>query len=300
MRQSIYNMDMDSLTKITLVWDLYTQGVPKQRIAQELSIGRATVHRWIDSVKHYGTLAFFLDAYQMAKKGERVKRKVNPIVKQWVWQLREEHRQCCGQKIQYHLEQEYRLRLGVKTIYQILKEKYQLRTKWKKNQPRGPVPHASGPQEVVQMDTVDFGEIFAFTGVDIYSKEADIMLRPSLTSHDGLVFLETAMRRRFHDHVALLQTDGGPEFKEEFKDNVGRFADRHRVARPYKKNEQAYIESFNRSLRKECLGWGSYLPRDLPVLEKEIADYLVYYHQTRPHLSLNMQTPVEFLRLSHI
>lgn len=293
-------MDMDALTKIVLVWDLHTQGVPKLRIAQELGIGRATVYRWLEGVKEYGTVAFFLDAYQMAKRGEREKRKVNPLVKRWVWTLREQHRQCCGQKIQHHLWEERHLHLGVKTIYKILGEKYQLRTRWKKNQARGPVPHATKSQEVVQMDTVDFDEIFAFTGIDIYSKEADVVLRPSLTSHDGLVFLETAMTRRFHTHVALLQTDGGPEFKDEFTDNVHRFADRHRIARPYKKNEQAYIESFNRSLRKECLGWGSYTPTDLPMLEKEIAEYLVYYHHTRPHLSLDMQTPEEFLRLSHI
>lgn len=293
-------MDMDSLTKISLVWDLSTQGVPKLRIAQELGVSRATVYRWIGGVQEYGTLAFFLDAYQIAKKGARAKRKVNPLVKRWVWTLREEHRQCCGQKIQYHLEQEHHVRLGVKTIYQILGEKYQLRTRWKKNKVRGPVPHATRPQEVVQMDSVDFGDLFAFTGIDIYSKEVDVVLRPSLTSHDGVIFLETAMRRRFHGHVSLLQTDGGPEFEDEFTDNVHRFADRHRVARPYKKNEQAYIESFNRSLRKECLGWGTYSPTDIPMLEQELSDYLVYYHHTRPHLSLNMQTPDAFLRLSHI
>lgn len=120
----------------------------------------------------------------MAKKGERKKRKVDPIVKRWVWKLREKHRQCCGQKIQYHLQEEHNLRLGVKTIYKILSEKYTLRSRWKKNQVPGPVPHASKPREVVEMDSVDFGEVFAFTGVDIYTKDADVLLRPSLTSND--------------------------------------------------------------------------------------------------------------------
>gem|GEM_PF-4538370 len=32
---------------------------------------------------------------------------------------------------------------------------------------------------------------------------------------------------------------------------------RPRTGRPYKKNEQAYIESFNRIFRKEYLGWNS-------------------------------------------
>jgi len=92
-------------------------------------------------------------------------------------------------------------------------------------------------------------------------------------------------------HTELLQTDGGPEFKGEFKRNVFTFANRFRVARPYKKNEQSYIESFNRSLRKECLGWGNYHPKDIPEMNKDLEEYLGYYHTKRVHLSLNMQTP---------
>lgn len=293
-------MDVNSLTKISLVWELTCEDVPKLHIANRLDIGRATVYRWIDGIKRYGELNLFLEAYQVAKKGERAKRKVNPLVKRYVWELREKHRGCCGQKIQYHLNKERGIYLGVKTIYKILFEKYKLRTRWKKNMARGPVPRAKKPREVVQMDTVDFGEVFAFTGIDIYTKEPDVMLTPSLTSKDGLVFLETSMERKFDGHVNLLQTDGGHEFKDEFRKNVGRFSDRYRVARPYKKNEQAYIEAFNRSLRKECLGWGKYNPRDIPSLAKEVNEYLIYWREIRPHLSLNMQTPQEFSRLSHI
>jgi transposase InsO family protein len=74
------------------------------------------------------------------------------------------------------------------------------------------------------------------------------------------------------------------------------FADRFRVARPYKKNEQSYIENFNRSLRKECLGWGKYTQRDIPALESEISEYLEYYHNRRVHLSLGLKTPNEVLK----
>ncbi|PIP74366.1 MAG: hypothetical protein COW87_04170, partial [Candidatus Levybacteria bacterium CG22_combo_CG10-13_8_21_14_all_35_11] len=81
-----------------------------------------------------------------------------------------------------------------------------------------------------------------------------------------------------------------------FRLNVFKYADRFRVARPYKKNEQSYIESFNRSLRKECLGWSKYKQNDISSLEKELSDYLMYYHNKRPHMSLNMMTPNEFLK----
>ena len=91
----------------------------------------------------------------------------------------------------------------------------------------------------------------------------------------------------------MIQTDGGPEFKDEFKKNVLRFTDRHRVARPYKKNEQSYIESFNRSLRKECLGWIKYKRSQVTELNGMVLNYLDRYHYHRPHISLGMRPPLE-------
>jgi transposase len=290
---------VQTTTKIILVSELDKAGMKRVRIADEIGIGRATLYRWLGGIERAGSVEGFIDQYLSAKKGKRTKRKVDGYLKRLVYDLREENNDCCGQKIAHYLDRDYGIKLGVITIYKILKEKYQLRSKWKKNKVRGPVPEASKPREVIQMDTVDLGEIFAFNGVDIFTKEVDIVLRPSLTSHDGLVSLKTSMKRRFDGYSDLIQTDGGPEYKDEFKTNVLRFTKRHRVARAYKKNEQSYIESFNRSLRKECVGWYKYKISQLTDLKNEVEDYLKYYHTKRAHLSLNMQTPEEF-RLSHI
>lgn len=283
-----------NLTKITIAWEMYEAGVPKAHIASKLGINRETIHIWIKEITEVGLLEF-LDQYTQAKKGERSKRKIDGLLKARIYKLREDYRDCCGQKIRKFLFDEYGITLSTTTIYKILGEKYKLRSKWKKNQIRGSVPEADNPREVIQMDTVDFGAIFAFTGVDIFSKEVNVKLYPSLTAKDGLDFLKSSFDSRFH-HTQLLQTDGGPEFKAEFKQHVFDYADRFRVARPYKKNEQSYIESFNRSLRKECLGWSKYRVDDLPSLTRELTDYLVYYHTKRPHMSLGMKTPERFLK----
>lgn len=287
-------MDVQQLTKITLAWELFEQDIPQTRIADKLGVNRDTVRLWIKGVKEYG-LFEFMDQYLHAKKGERKKRKADGLLKSRIFRLRMENRDCCGQKIKEFLFEDYGISLSHTTIYRILGEKYQLRSKWKKNQLRGPIPEADGPREVIQMDTVDFGQLFAFTGVDIFTKEASVKLYPSLTAKDGLDFLKSSFQERFN-HTQLLQTDGGPEFKAEFRSHVFDYADRFRVARPYKKNEQSYIESFNRSLRKECLGWSKYSKSDLPELERELTDYLVYYHNRRPHMSLQMKTPNQFLK----
>lgn len=290
---------MQNITKIALTCELSTEGVAKSHIAKKLDIGRATLYRWLAGIRETGDLELFIDHYLAAKKGPRQKRKVDGLLKARIWFLREKYRNCCGQKIQYFLKEDYGISLGIKAIYKILREKYTLRTRWKKNQKRGPVPEAEKPREVLQIDTVDFGEVFAFSGIDIFTREADVILRPSLTSYDGLVFLKTAMRRRFDSFVEIIQTDGGSEFEDEFSAHVLEYAKYHRIARPYKKNEQAFIEAFNRSLRKECLGWGKYKAKEIPVLTKEVEDYLEYYHDVRPHISLGMRPPQDY-RLSHI
>lgn len=287
-------MDVLNLTKITIAWELFESGVPKAHIASKLGVGRETVHLWIKEIIEVDLLEF-LDQYTKAKRGERAKRKIDGLLKARIYHLREEYRECCGQKIREFLILEYGIELSTTTIYKVLGEKYKLRSKWKKNQARGPIPEAEKPREVIQMDSVDFGEIFAFTAVDIFSKEISVRLYPSLTAKDGLDFLNFSFNNKFN-HTQLLQADGGPEFKAEFRSNVFHYADRFRVSRPYKKNEQSYIESFNRSLRKECLGWSKYQAKDIPDLEKELQDYLEYYHTKRPHMSLNMKTPERFLK----
>lgn len=247
-------MEVIQITKITLVWELYEQRVPKSHIAKQVGVNRDTVHEWIRGIETHTTgLLGFLKDYEDAKKGERAKRKVNGLLKARIYRLREENRQCCGQKIQEYLFGEFGIHLSTTTIYDILSEKYKLRSKWKKNIKRGSVTQATRPREVIQMDTVHFGMVFAFTSVDTFAKDVSVKLYPTLTSTDGKDFLTHSFQSRFH-HTELLQTDGGPEFKGEFKKNVFTYAERFRVARPYKKNEQSYIESFNRSLRKECLG----------------------------------------------
>ncbi|KKQ65408.1 MAG: hypothetical protein US86_C0011G0007 [Candidatus Daviesbacteria bacterium GW2011_GWA2_38_24] len=285
-------MNVNQLTKITLAWELFESGIPKTHIADRLEINRDTVRLWIKAIEEVGLIQF-LEDYTNAKKRERVKRQVDPILKRRVWEIREREMDCCGQKIQYFLEKEHGVTIALSKIYEILSEKYVIKSKWKKNQLRGLIPQACKPREVIQMDTIDFGDIFAFTAVDIYSKEADVVLAPELKSHYGEIFLDTCMQRRFNLHSDMIQTDGGHEFKDKFKAKVYQYTDRFRIARPYKKNEQAYIESFNRTVRKECLGWDKYKADQIPELTKLVEIFLNRYHYHRPHISLGMKPPLQ-------
>ncbi len=127
---------------------------------------------------------------------------------------------------------------------------------------------------------------------DIFSREADILVAPELTAKFGLDFLYQSMGRRFGGYVNLLQTDGGPEFKADFQSKAHLFCNRHRIAWPYWKNEQSYIESFNRTVRKECLGWQKCRIQDLAECQNKVELFLVRYHYHRPHMGLGMTPPL--------
>jgi transposase InsO family protein len=285
-------MEMRQMTKITLAWELLDQGIPKSHIAKHLDVSRRTIIRWSQAIQEHNDLSSFLDHYQQAKKGSRQKRKTDAILKRRIWAIREKYHHCCGQKIQYFLEKEYDTQVSVTTIYKVLSEKYQLRSKWQKNKARGPIPVAKSAREVLQMDTVLFGGVFAFTAIDIFTRESDVLLRSSLEAVDGKVFLDHCMPKRFDNFAETIQTDGGSEFKGAFSQSALVYCYQHRVARPYKKNEQSYIESFNRSLRKECLGWSKYKAAEIPQLTLLVEEWLRYYHYVRPHISLGMRPPL--------
>lgn len=285
----------ESVTAIHVVWQLIQSGVSAEEIPSKVNRHRATVYRWITGIRLYG-INEFIRQYRVAKKGHRHS-KTNAIVKTWVYSLREQNRQCCGEKIQYFLKKEHDHIISVSTIYRILSEKYQLRSKWKKNMKRGHVLKGTRPREAIQTDTVDFGKVFAFTSIDTFTKEPCVVLKPVLDSTAGAEALLEQLA--FFGDIEGIQRDGGPEFKGHWDELARQRIPNIRTAKPYKKNEQAFIERFNGILRKECLGYGPYKPEQIPELQKRLDKFIDYYLNIRPHLSLNMQTPKEFA-MSHL
>lgn len=287
---------MSTLTNIQVAWNFWKENIPPDQIAKRCNIHRATVYRWIKRFKTCG-LRRTLELHRTAHKRKR--KRLDPIIKSRIYKLRIKHKQCCGQKLQRYLEREYEHKVSLATIYRILGQKYHLRSKYKVAKAYGKVPKATKPRDVVQADTVDFGEVYAYTFVDTYTREVNVVLRPTLEAKDGrTALIETMIKFK---KANILQTDGGSEFEKEFKQEVTKYAKTHRVSRPYKKNEQSYIESFNRTLRKECLGWMKYKKEEINKLQEKVNEYMRYYHNDRLHIGLDYQTPKEYLSfLSHL
>ena len=285
----------ENVTAIKICWQLVQSGISPELIPGKVERHRATVYRWINGIQSYGIVEF-IRRYRAAKTSRRHS-KTKPVMKARIFAIRESKRKCCGEKIRYFLRKEYGETVSVSTIYRILGEKYQLRSKWKKNVKRGSVLRGIKPRDVIQTDTVDFGRVFAFTSIDTFTKEPCVVLKPVLDSTSGAEALLEQLA--FFGEVKSIQRDGGPEFKGEWDTFARQRIPLIRTAKPYKKNEQAFIERFNGILRKECLGYGPYKPEQIPELQKRLDEFMRYYLYERPHLSLNMQTPHEFA-MSHL
>jgi len=285
---------MDSIAQIHVAWALRKQQVTVLEISKQVGRHRATVYRWLKRIRAVG-LEEYIDQYRNAKKGRRV-RKTHAWVERRVVSLRREYRNCCGQKIAYLLEQEG-IKLSVSTIYRILSRHFKLR-KHSRTAKGFPVQKATHPRQVIQMDTVDLGEVYAYTAIDTFTREAQVIMRSTLQSADGEAALHQIMN--YYGHCDVMQTDGGSEFKGDYAEAVTLYAQRHRVARPYKKNDQAFIECFNGTLRREHFHRAQYKASELSLAQRQADQYLEYYHSKRPHLALDMLTPAQFVEVSHL
>lgn len=281
---------MNNIAKIELSWKLYQQNVQVDKIASSLKKDRSTVFRWIKGIKLYGLVAF-IKKYTQAKKRRRQKR-INYRVEKLIVQRRRE-KDCCGQKIAWWLEKFHQIKVSVAQIYRILGKHFILHSKWKKWTRRPALPKATCPREVIQADTVDLGELSIINFIDTFTKEAFSTVVLDQTAQSAAWALEKAFS--FFGGTAWLQTDNGSEFKSIFRTRAKKYAQHLRQITPYQKEENGFIESFNRTIRKECVGWRKYKVQEKESLQKYINRYLDEYHMERPHLSLHLQTPQEFV-----
>jgi putative transposase len=87
--------------------------------------------------------------------------------------------------------------------------------------------------------------------------------------------------------------DNGPEFVSKALDNYSYQNNiKLEFSRPGKPVDNAFIESFNGSLRDECLNTNWFL--SIEDAQDKLEAWRVDYNEYRPHSSLDNMTPAEF------
>ena len=136
------------------------------------------------------------------------------------------------------------------------------------------------------------------TLVDNFSRESlAIRVGQSLRGVDVARMLDEVVSKRGAPEEIRL--DNGPEFISKELDlwayGNGVTLD---FSRPGKPTDNAFIESFNGQLRKECLNTHWFL--SLTDAQEKVDRWRKDYNEVRPHGSLGNHAPAEIGRLGHI
>jgi putative transposase len=158
-------------------------------------------------------------------------------------------------------------------------------------------PRAEGPNQVWSLDFVadqltDGRRFRALTVVDVYTREClAIEVDQRLKGHDVVRVLQKIASERGVPQV--LFCDNGSEFTSQVLDL---WAYHHQVkidfSRPGKPTDNAYVESFNGTLRAECLD-AHWFSSPAEAVER-IEAWRREYNESRPHRALGERTPNEF------
>lgn len=284
---------MRTLTRPEVAWNMHQAGSTMQQITEVVGKHRATVYRWFKQIKLVGIRQFLHRCLtckhrrQKSRTAETTVQKIVDIRNEFGW---------CGQKIRKELKENHGIAIGLSTVYRWLHDRFTKAAvgvaKYKKHQA---IVTANSPREVVEHDTVDLGGgVYAYTAIDIFSKEPSVVIGTNLEMATGAEAF--AVHGAFYGLVLLHQSDNGSEFQTTFREAVEAVS-LHRYSRPYKKNEQSHIENFNKALRSECFPRGEYEQKDVTRLQIQADQFTNHYINRRWHMGLpDMMTPAQFKR----
>ena len=179
-------------------------------------------------------------------------------------------------------------------------EGLQLKTRKRKKSAatlRVPLPY---PEKINQRWAMDFmsdnfadGRRFRVLNIlDVYSKESLAMVvDTSINGERVTKVLDYLCWVRGLPEV--ISVDNGPEFSGKVMDNwAWKNNGKLDFSRPGKPVDNAFIESFNRTVRLECLNDNWFL--SLKHAQEVIEEWRNDYNNVRPHSALNGQTPAKF------
>ncbi len=95
--------------------------------------------------------------------------------------------------------------------------------------------------------------------------------------------------------IRSIQTDNGAEFLKEFDAYLKSKQIPHYFSYPRCPKVNGCIERFNRTLKEEFVSNNIDALSDLPLFRTRLAEYLVFYNTQRPHKTLGLISPLDYL-----
>jgi putative transposase len=293
---------------------LRAEGYSAQKAADLLRLPRSTLYRWQQRVDQRGLIGL--------EDGDRRPRLVrrpqwSPELAEAVLALREAHPGMGKEKIWKILARD-RMHTSISTVGRILKRlkaRGALRepprngiTKRKRRLVRPYATrkpkeyHAKKPGDLVQVDTLDVQVPYhvhfkQFTARDVNSRWDVVEAYRSATAGNARKFLDTLIERAPFP-IRGIQVDGGSEFMAQFEQACAEKKIRLFVLPPRSPKLNGHVERAQRTHTEEF--YDLYMGElDLRSVNEALREWEQFYNTVRPHHSLDLKTPAEYLYENH-
>jgi transposase InsO family protein len=272
-------------------YDVLRGRLTTTQAALKYGVARSTIWKWLQKSPTCNQPIFTLSSAPHHHPNE-----LKPEIVSRIIELRKKLRGRCAPVIHEHLRREG-VSVSLSSVERTLRRQRLTR---KKKQARWytplPRPASLSPGDLVQMDTIhivrsDYTRFYIYTLIDTYTRLAYAEYHDHLLqkySSEIVMKAQEVLGFKFN----MVQTDHGLEFNDGFQAELGRANINLRHSRIRKPNDNAHIERFNRTIQDECFR-GKY-PNE-KTIKKELKVYLDYYNNHRLHLSLDLQTPAQFV-----
>lgn len=135
---------------------------------------------------------------------------------------------------------------------------------------------------------------YVITFTDLYSR---FSFAWATTSHASLAAKEVfdLVRLLFPYRLEHVLTDNGSEFMKHFDHELRRLHKTHWHTYPRTPKMNAHCERFNRTIQEEFVDYHEPELLNPDVFNRKLIEWLIWYNGERPHWSLNLKSPIQFL-----
>ena len=134
--------------------------------------------------------------------------------------------------------------------------------------------------------------------IDVVSKYAYCSVVKGLTAQRARDVL-IAFQQSYQVPPRVVQTDNGSEFLGEFHEYLTAAHITHQFIYPHSPRINGVVERFNRTIQEECINRCDELFYDQKTFEQKLTTYLIWYNTKRPHHSLKLMSPTEYLKTTN-
>lgn len=268
------------------------EGWSTREVARHTGFDQSTIVRWVQYAKlnHVGhTIP------TQSSRPHHHPRQLSRAMVATILEYRQTHRRC-AQVLHYLLTRDgYAISLA--SVKRVLQRagvtRYSRHKKWHRYTER-PLPEKPGL--LVEIDTIVDGphddRLYIYTMIDVCSRWAHAQVFTRIGAQASWQFVESALAV-LPFQVQLLQSDHGAEFSKHFQKQLLAHEIRHRHIHLRSPAENGHLERFNRTIQEECL---QRIPKTFDAYRKAIPEYLDFYNTQRPHMGIQMQTPLKVMQ----